>query len=323
VIAGAVVVQVLVVPYVPFLAGLLPLTVANYSVAAYGHRWRPCGLLFALASVAVIFARIPEERAAGEVLFTLFVVVGTWVAGDVVHARVARANASVSAVAATLAEQERTYAEALEDERARIARELHDVIAHSVSVMGVQAGAARTLLDIDPAAARDALLAIELTARDSVTELQRLLKVLRGDGSSPDRSPQPGLDQLPSLVERIRDAGLPVRLQAVPGDTVVPAGVDLAAYRIVQEALTNALKHAGTTTEVRVRRHDDEIEIEVRNAPAPSRPSSPGGHGIVGMHERAQLYGGTLSARPDEHGGFVVRATLPLGPDRSPAPVAP
>jgi signal transduction histidine kinase len=322
VVAAAVVAQLLVAPYVPFLAGLVPLTIANYSVAAYARRWRPCGLLFALLAVAVIFARIPEERTAGEVLFTLFVVVGTWVAGDVVHARVARANASVTAAEATLAEQEHAYAEALEDERARIARELHDVIAHSVSVMGVQAGAARTLLDTDPEAARDALMAIELTARDSVTELQRLLTVLRGDGSSPERSPQPGLGQLPSLVERMREAGLPIQVSAEIDHGVVPTGVDLAAYRIVQEALTNALKHAGTSTVVQVRRHDGAVEIEVRNAAAPSRPASSGGHGIVGMRERAQLYDGTLSAGPDELGGFVVHASLPLGPERVPAPAS-
>jgi signal transduction histidine kinase len=322
-IAAAVVAQVLVVPYVPFLAGLLPLTIANYGAAAYGRRGRPGGLLFALVAVAVIFARIPEERAAGEVLFTLFVVVGTWVAGDVVHARVARANASVAAANATLTEQERAYAEALEDERARIARELHDVIAHSVSLMGVQAGAARMLLDTDAEAARDALLSIELTARDSVTELQRLLTVLRGDESSPDRSPQPGLGQLTSLVERMRDAGLPVRLHVERGDAVVPAGADLTAYRIVQEALTNALKHAGTATVVRVRHHEGDVEIEVCNALAPRRSSAAGGHGIVGMRERAQLYGGTLRAGPDEHGGFVVHAALPLDPERAPAPAWP
>jgi signal transduction histidine kinase len=323
VVAGAVVAQVLVVPYVPFLAGLLPLTIANYSVATYARTWRPVGLLLALVAVAAIFARIPEERAAGEVLFTLFVVVGTWVAGDVVHSRVERAHATVTAARVTLAEQERASVLALEGERARIARELHDVIAHSVSVMGVQAGAARTLLDTDVEGARDALRAIEATARDSVVELQRLLMVLR-DGDQPtDRSPQPGLTQLPALVARMRDAGLPVELHAGAELDGVPTGVDLAAYRIVQEALTNALKHSGTSTLVRVARDEHQLILEVRNRIAPGRASAGGGHGIVGMRERAHVYGGAISAGPDGPDFFAVRASLPLDPDRAPAPAAP
>lgn len=322
VVAGSVVAQVLVVPYVPFLAGLLPLLIANYSVAAYAPRWRPGGLVLALVAVAAIFARIPEERVGSEVLFTLFVVVGTWAAGDVVHARVERAHATVTAVQVTLAEQELASVVALEAERARIARELHDVIAHSVSVMGVQAGAARTLLDTDVEGARAALRAIESTARDSVVELQRLLMVLREGDQPVDRSPQPGLAQLSSLVARMRGAGLPVELDAGADLAGLPTGVDLAAYRILQEALTNALKHAGTSTRVLVGRHDHTLVLEVRNDLAPGRSSTGSGHGIVGMRERALVYDGMISAGPDDDGGFVVRARLPLDRDLAPAHVS-
>ncbi len=318
-VAGAVVAQMLVVPYVPFLAGLLPLTIANYSVAAYARRWRPGGLLLALVAVAAVFVRIPEERSGGEVLFTLFVVVGTWVAGDVVHARLARAAELVTAAEVTLAERERAHADALDDERARIARELHDVIAHSVSVMGVQAGAARTLLDADVEAARAALRAIEVTARDSVAELQRLLMVLRHGERTPERSPQPGLAQLPALATRMRDAGLPVELR-VEDLQGIPAGLDLTAYRILQEALTNALKHAGTATVVDVARREESLALEVCNALAPGLTSTSGGHGLVGMRERVHVYDGVISAGPDGRGRFVVRVDLPLS--RAPAPVS-
>jgi signal transduction histidine kinase len=318
VVAGAVVAQVVLVSYVPFLAGLLPLTIANYSVAAYARRWRPAGLLLALVAVAAVFARIPEERAGGEVLFTLFVVVGTWVAGDVVHARFTRAAELITAAEMTLAERERAHTDALEGERARIARELHDVIAHSVSVMGVQAGAARTLLDGDVEAARAALRAIEETARDSVAELQRLLMVLRHGDQPTDRSPQPGLAQLPALATRMRDAGLPVELR-VRDLHGIPAGVDLAAYRILQEALTNALKHAGTSTVVDVDQREDTLRLTVRNQLVAGQLSTGSGHGLVGMRERVHVYDGMLSAGPDGHGSFVVRASLPL--DRTHAPV--
>ncbi len=316
VIAVAVVLQVLALAYVPFLAGLLPLAVSNYSVAAYGARRRQLGLVLSFVAVAAMFVTIPEERAGGEVLFTLFVILGTWLAGDVVHSRMARAGEAVASAQLEVARQGVSYAEALADERARIARELHDVIAHSVGVMGVQAGAARTLMDTDTEAAREALMAVEETARSSVAELQRLLTMLRGPHDSGDRTPQPGLSELPDLVARMRDAGLPVDLRTEPPQEVgagLPAGVDLAAYRIVQEALTNALKHAGTPTLVRLTRGAEGLDVEVCGdlTGTPSTGAA-GGHGIVGMRERAQLYGGTLHAGPDRQGRFVVRARLPV-----------
>jgi signal transduction histidine kinase len=185
--------------------------------------------------------------------------------------------------------------------------------------MGVQAGAARTLLDSDIEAARAALQAIESTARESVAELQRLLMVLRHGDQPPDLSPQPGLAQLPALAARMREAGLPVELRV---DDVhgIPAGVDLAAYRILQEALTNALKHAGTPTVVDVRWCEDGLALEVCNEVVPGREPPSGGHGLLGMRERVHVYGGVISAGPDDCGNFAVRVKLPL--DRAHAPVS-
>lgn len=200
--SAAIVVQLLAVSaYAPFLVALLPMAIGNYTAAAYGSRWRLAGLAAVFAAEAVIYIRIPEERTGGEVLFAVFVLLGTWIAGDVVRARLRRADQAVAEAETTVAEYEAATEQVLAEERARIARELHDVIAHSVSVMGVQAGAARSLMDADPEAAREALLAIEATARSSVGELKRLLTVLRDQGdTTAERAPQPGLAQLPALV---------------------------------------------------------------------------------------------------------------------------
>jgi signal transduction histidine kinase len=304
-----------VVPVLPFLAGLVPLMIANYSVAAYGPaRLRVLGLVAVFATEAVLYLRVPAERVGGEVLFGIFVGLGTWVVGDVVRGRVDRAARAVEEADERLSERDAQARTALVEERTRIARELHDVIAHGVSVMGVQAGAARLLLDSDPDAARAALLRIEATARSSAGELQRLVTVFRADGEHPDRLPGAGLAHLGTLVSDVRAAGLPVEL-AVSGTPVpLSPGLDVAAYRIVQEALTNALKHAGTATSVGIHHGQKEVRIVVTNSiPEPPRRGNGGvGHGLMGMRERAALYGGTLDAGPDGAGSFVVRAGLPV-----------
>jgi signal transduction histidine kinase len=312
--SAAIVLQLLAVAaYVPFLVGLLPLAIGNFTAAASGARWRLAGLVAVFTAEAVIYVKIPQERTGGEVLFAVFVLLGTWMAGDVVRARLRRADQAVARAQTTVAEYEAATEQILAQERARIARELHDVIAHSVSVMGVQAGAARSLMDADPEAARAALRAIEGTARTSVGELERLLTVLRDQGdTAAGRAPQPGLAQLPALVAGVRQAGLPVEL-SMPGLTSLPDGVGLAAYRIVQEALTNALKHAGTSATVNVKHRNDQLVIEVRNGgPAAAVPAKPGGHGLIGMRERASLYGGSIQAGPEPDGGFFVQACLPV-----------
>ena len=207
---------------------------------------------------------------------------------------------------------ERSHAEAVAGERATIARELHDVIAHSVSVMTVQAGAARLLLDEDPPRAREFLLAVEETGRQALGEMRRLLGILRGAEHEPDLAPQPGIADLDALVEHVRAAGLPVDVVVEGEPKRLPPGIDLAAYRVVQEALTNALKHAGAArAQVSIRYGVTALELAVTNN-GQVRENGRGGHGLVGMRERVTLYGGKFEAGPRRGGGYAVRASLPL-----------
>jgi signal transduction histidine kinase len=212
-------------------------------------------------------------------------------------------------------EQERRAREAVAAERARIARELHDVIGHSISVMGVQAGAVRRVLPPELEEERETLLSVERSGRDAVTEMRRLLDLLRSAGDAPSDA-LPTLAYVPQLVADMRHAGLTVDLE-VEGDLDdVPPGRALAAYRIVQEALTNALKHSpGEHVRVGVRRTPEQVEVHViqeTGATNGAAPDTTGGHGLVGMHERVAMYGGRLAAGPGPSGGFEVRAALPL-----------
>jgi signal transduction histidine kinase len=198
-------------------------------------------------------------------------------------------------------------------ERARIARELHDVVAHHISMIAVEADTARLATPDMPAAGQDHLLSIRATARDAMDEMRRVLGVLRDDARAEvEHAPQPGLDRLNELLDSAREAGADVRL-IVHGRVVpLPAGVDLAAYRIVQEALTNARRHApGAAVEVELRYREKMLRLRVRDdGPGPS--GGRGGHGLAGMRERAAAAGGRLRAGPAEGGGFVVEAELPL-----------
>jgi signal transduction histidine kinase len=216
---------------------------------------------------------------------------------------------------AQLAERERDVAarEAVVEERARIARELHDAIAHNVSMMVVQAGAERRVVDAESGSTRDVLETIERIGRGALTEMRRLVGMLRSDVADP-LAPHPGLDDLSTLVRQVREAGLPVDLQVEGERRDLPVGIELSAYRIVQEALTNALKHAGQArASVRVRYGRDSLELEIVDdgAGAPV-PLSSGGHGLVGMRERVALYGGRLDAGRRPSGGFSVRVLLPI-----------
>jgi signal transduction histidine kinase len=211
-------------------------------------------------------------------------------------------------------DRERAAAEAVTQERVRIARELHDIVAHAMSVMVVQAGAARTVVDDDPEAARAAIGRIEETGREGLREMRRLIGILKG-GDGADLTPQPGLDRLESLLDSIRGAGVPVESVVHGEPRPLPAGIDLAAYRFVQEALTNVVKHAGeASARVSFEWAPDALVVEVaddgRGAPA-ERASA--GHGLVGMRERVALYGGSLEGGPRPGRGFVVRARLPDG----------
>jgi len=197
-------------------------------------------------------------------------------------------------------------------ERSRIARELHDVIAHAVSVMTVQAGAAEEMLKLDPARAVEPVRAVQETGRRALVEMKRLVGVLREDDEEIGLAPQPGLADIERLVEQVRGAGLRVELRLEGERRPVPIGVDLSAYRVVQEALTNALKHArNASAVVTIRYGESDLAVEVTDDGRPGVDSA-GGHGLIGMRERVGIFGGTFSAGPSESGGFAVRALLPL-----------
>ena len=292
--------------------------VAAYSVARHADRQRAAAGILAIATaVAVLLLRVPSIGAKENIPFALVPLVLVTLAGRVLRRR-QLSHAALSLQAARLVEdQEAWVRDAVAAERARIARELHDVVAHCVSVMVIQAGAAEDLLDRDPAAARRPLRAVQDTGQEAVAELGRMLGLLRGAAPPDTLLPQPGIAQLPELVASVRVAGLPVDLEVEgdPGD--LPPGVDVALYRLTQEALTNALKHArGARATVVLRCTGTSVELSVHDdghAGGDGAPAGTGlGHGLIGMRERVALYGGTLSAGPQADGGFAVDAVLPL-----------
>jgi signal transduction histidine kinase len=214
-----------------------------------------------------------------------------------------------------LAERERDVAarEAVVEERARIARELHDAIAHNVSLMVVQAGAERRVLDSEATSTKEVLQTIEQVGRGALTEMRRLVGMLRS-GEADALAPQPSLADLPRLVAQVREAGLSVELTVEGDQRELPVGIELSAYRIVQEALTNALKHAGDArASVRVGYSSDQLELEIADDGAGAlAPVAGGGHGLAGMRERVALYGGRLDAGRRAERGFTVRVVLPI-----------
>ncbi|MFV2018265.1 sensor histidine kinase [Micromonospora sp. LOL_023] len=301
----------------------ITLIILTYTAAAW-LRLRPSVLATVLlwlpALVAGALGPATPELPGLSLAYVLFVNGSTalvcFFIGRTVHAR--RSSTLALAQRARVAEENQRAAaeQAVADERRRIARELHDVVAHHVSVMGVLATGARRVLRRDPDAADEALGTIAETSRSTLREMRRLLDVLRTDTepASADLAPQPGLGGIESLVEQIREAGLPVtlRVDGVPGD--LDPGVTLTLYRIVQEALTNALKHAGAATaEVRLSFGIYWLIVEVFDTgrgPAPEHTQV--GHGLVGMRERVALYGGTLRTGPRPGGGFRIYAKLPM-----------
>jgi signal transduction histidine kinase len=203
------------------------------------------------------------------------------------------------------------------EERARIARELHDIVAHAVSVMVLQVGAVRHKLPDALAEDRDALSGVERAGRTALAEMRRLLGAMRRDGDEAELTPQPGLDALNSLLEQIGRAGLPVQLHVDGEPFPLPRAIDLSAYRIVQEGLTNALKHArATNVDVTVRYRLDELQVEVRDNGEGSSTSDGFGHGLVGMRERVRIYGGEMTTGTATGGGFILSTRLPLSGDR-------
>ncbi|MGW0480257.1 sensor histidine kinase [Nonomuraea sp. NPDC003214] len=292
-----------------------------YSVAAHrGLAAALCALTLSLAVYTVGVSAGPVTPARwSDHLVVIVVLVALWGAGRSLRLR----RAYLAELKDRAARLERAHAAdtraARAEERSRIARELHDVVAHHVSVMTVQAAAARKVLASDPELACEALSAIENTGRVAMAEMRDLVGVLRA-GTRAELGPQPGLRDLPALVEQMREAGLDTGL-SVHGEAgrPLPAGVDLAAYRLVQEGLTNSLRHAGTgaRAEVTVRHAPGELDVRVEDdglgAAAAARPP---GHGLVGIRERVALYGGIIDVGPKSGGGFEVRARFPLKDER-------
>jgi len=290
--------------------------VATYSVAAH------CALPRALAGLAVIVAATGAAvGGAGEdvdnVIFGLVWAALCWTAGRVVRGRTDTARSLADRAARLEAERAEQVERAAAAERGRIARELHDVISHSVSVMVVQAGAAEEILRRDPERAVAPLRAVQDTGREALAELGRLLGVLRGDAAELGLAPQPGIGDLGDLVAQSERAGVPVELRVEGPERPLPRGVELSLYRIVQEALTNTRKHAGPARAAIVLRYDDAAvvaEISDDGHRNGNGNGNGGGHGLVGMRERVAVYGGTLDAGPGPHGGYAVRARIPLAP---------
>ena len=237
---------------------------------------------------------------------------GSWLLGHAMRERSKRAEHLAERAARLEREREEEAERAVARERARIARELHDIVSHSISVVAVQSQAVRRRLGPDHGREADDLRAVETTARQAMAEMRRLFGVLRADGEPPSLSPQPGLDQLERLLADTRASGVPVEFRLEGERVPLPPGVDLAAYRIVQEALTNVRKHADAArASVTLRFRERELELVVEDD-GRAQQSGDGGYGLVGMRERVAIYGGTLEAGPNPDGGFVVHATLPF-----------
>ena len=286
------------------------LLVATFSVGLYVEkRWLSLvGGAVPLGLIALL-SRSPQwggERTAGDYAIFVFFVSSAWLAGHLIQRRAAQVRAAQDAGS------ERAR-EAVAAERARIARELHDIVAHSVSIIALQAGAAEALVESEPEAAREHMATVRRTAREALDEMRRLVNVLREDGATYE--PTPELTDLDDLVAAARAAGLSVDFRREGSFAAFPAGVSLAVYRIVQESLTNVRKHAGSApTHVLIRRTADHVEVVVQNEPGGrvEGSSSNGGRGLIGMNERVRVYGGQLDAHPEKDGGFVVHASIPV-----------
>jgi signal transduction histidine kinase len=270
------------------------------------------GLALGIGVTAIIVHNDPKGQV-GNFVFTSIVFSISWAVGFWVGRKLREAEEAKERL--TLAERERVERArlAVADERTRIARELHDVVGHSVSVMTVQASAARRLLRPHQIKEREALLVVEQTGREALAEMRKMVGVLRRPEEAPALAPQPSLEHLDKLIAHTREAGLPVELRIEGTPEPLAASVDLTAYRLVQEGLTNAIKHARAKhAEVLVRYGDGHVELTVTDDGSGDGGGESGGHGLVGMRERVSVYGGKLEAGPLADGGYRLRARLPV-----------
>jgi signal transduction histidine kinase len=306
-------------PISPFLAVI----VVMYGVGSYAPvGWSRFGVFIGLLGVVLIDLVSDSNDDVGNYVGTiLLAILLPWAAGRAAKEWAQRALELERVNAALKAEQEQRSLLAVADERSRIARELHDVVAHSISVMVVQAEGAKRMMDRDPRRAKSALEQIEGTGRAALVEMRRLLGVLRKEGEGGVRTPQPGTQTLDMLVDRAQEAGLDVRVAIEGKKKTLPAGVDVSVFRIIQEALTNSLKHAGPTrADVLLKYDEDAVEVEIVDAGLVNGhqqptvdPENPQ-HGLLGMKERVSLYGGEIITGPCEDGrdGYRVWARIPL-----------
>jgi signal transduction histidine kinase len=301
----------------PHEAGFQPfvaLTLAFYSVGSHvegrGQIWAPVAL--AVAALPLFAAAVVHGQSAGNAIPNYVWLLAAWAVGRTIRSWRRRSVELEHANRELAASRELQAHAAVTVERGRIARELHDVVAHNVSMMVVQAGAAARVLEGAQPDVRAALEAIALTGRETVDEMRTLLGVLRSEEGSAALRPQPGLSDLDQLVAGVREAGLPVSLRIEGSPRLLPQALDLSAFRIVQEALTNTLKHArGAQAEVTVRYAAAAIDLEIRDRGGVGTDAHGTGHGLVGMRERVAMFGGSLEAAASD-GGFTVRASLPL-----------
>jgi signal transduction histidine kinase len=287
-------------PVVPLLA----FVIAVYSLVTYAPRER-AGAGAAITVTAVAVQTASQHKGIGNFVFALIFLVGAWIAGRTIHTRTARADQLER-------EQQQLALAAAEEERRRIARELHDIVSHSLGVLVLQAGAAEQVLERDPARAREVLQSIRATGQEAIGEIATLLALV---GSEPEhsRQPQPTLADLERLLATTREAGLPVELEIAGHRRELAAPLELSAYRIVQEGLTNALKHAGATNaRVTLRYYERELELEVSDDGAGAANGHGSRRGLAGIGERVAVFGGHFEAGPRPEGGWMLRASLPL-----------
>jgi signal transduction histidine kinase len=298
---------------VPYL--FIPFLVGCAAVFLIGLRERSqalVGLVLALGVAALVALNDPLGNL-GALIPTTIVLAIIWTIAFALGGKFREADEARERAARAERDREERARSAVTEERARIARELHDVVGHSVSVMTVQASAVRRLLRPEQQREREALLIVEQTGREALAEMRRMVGVLRRPEEASALAPQPSLEHVDQRGEKARDAGLPVDLRIEGNPIQLPAGVDLTAYRLVQEGLTNALKHAhAKRAQVLIRYADGDIEVTVSDDGQGEGDGDGGGHGLLGMHERVSVYGGELEAGPRPEGGYRLRARLPV-----------
>jgi len=296
----------------PFSDFLTALTACALLGLLQDRRQSVVGLGIALGASVIVGANDPSQTT-GDYVWTGTIFAIFWLAGFGLGLKLRQVTEAEERAARAEREREEEARAAVAEERTRIARELHDIVGHSVSVMTVQAAGVRSLLKPEQEREREALQVIEQTGREALAEMRRLVGVLRRPEEAPALAPQPSLEHVDKLVAQAREAGLPVDLR-VEGDPVqLPAGVDLTAYRLVQEGLTNAIKHANAErAEVVVSYRNGTVELTVSDDGSGDGGGESGGHGLVGMRERVSVYGGSLDAGPRADGGYELHATLPV-----------